>query len=66
MMITAARVDNITNPYQTKAKKVLYPSIPLRIVVLNLPDIFEWNSTDLIRLITKQYEDSVTMERAFA
>ena len=23
MMITAARVDNITNPYQTKAKKVL-------------------------------------------
>ncbi len=130
MMITAARVDNITNPYQTKAKKVLclcsagmlrsptiantlhkeygyntraagvdayhalipvdevlltwadeivcaepsvhrrlvelYPSIPLRIVVLNLPDIFEWNSAELIRLITKQYEDSVTMERAFA
>lgn len=41
-------------------------AIPLRIVVLNLPDIFELNSADLIRLITKQYEDSVTMERAFA
>lgn len=32
----------------------------------HLPDIFEWNDEELIRLIIKQYEDSFTMERAFA
>jgi len=55
MMITAARVDNITNPYQTKAKKVLC-----------LCSAGMLRSPTIANTLHKEYEDSVTMERAFA
>lgn len=36
----------------------------LRIIVLNLPDMYEWNDPELRALISKQYNDSTIMERA--
>lgn len=34
-----------------------------RIVVLDIPDRYKWNDPELIKLISKQYADSMIMER---
>ena len=36
-----------------------------RMVVLDLPDKYEWNDPELVALIKKQYADSFIMEKAF-
>ena len=123
------RLHNVTNPFQTKAKKVLclcsagmlrsptaanvlhqeygyntraagvdheYALVPLdqvllawadeivcvegsvyhtligrhdtqahKVIVLNVPDQYEWNDPELRALISKQYNDSSVMEKAF-
>src|SRR5690606_17410046 len=35
-----------------------------RVVVLAIPDQYDWNDPDLRNLIKKQYEDSLIMEKA--
>lgn len=36
----------------------------MRVVVLDIPDRFEWNNKELRALIKKQYDDVAIMERA--
>jgi len=128
-LVTRERMQNLSNPYQTKAKKVLclcsagmlrsptaanvlhqeygyntrsagvdraFALIPIdtalkewadeivcvepsvyrtlivsydtqaqKVVVLNVPDKYEWNDPELVALIKKQYADSFIMEKAF-
>lgn len=35
-----------------------------RVLILNVPDKYEWNHPELRRLIQKQYEDTSIMEKA--
>lgn len=36
-----------------------------RVIVLNVPDQYEWNHPELRALISKQYRDTTVMEKAF-